>query len=49
MMLSVCLMLAPALTALNDVVCLFDASPCTEALIDVVCLFDANPYTGGSE
>ena len=49
MMLSVCLMPAPELTALNDVVCLFDASPFTEALNDVVCLFDASPCTGGSE
>ena len=47
MMLSVCLMPAPALTALNDVVCLFDAS--LAAMNDVVCLFDASPCTDGSE
>ena len=47
MMLSVCLMPAPALTALNDVVCLFDTS--LNAMNDVVCLFDASPCTDGSE
>ena len=46
-MMYVCLIPAPALTALNDVVCLFDSS--LKAMNDVVCLFDASPCTGGSE
>ena len=47
MMLYVCLMPALELTALNDVVCLFDTS--LKAMNDVVCLFDASPCTDGSE
>ena len=46
MMLCVCLMPAPVLSALSYVVCLFDAS--LTAMHDVVCLFDASPCTEGS-